>query len=561
MKRNVILAGAMLLSTVTGAFEWNFQNGGDPNLKVPHNPALSFPDGFKATVRFSVDLDRIDERSNFANLFCKGDDFLDGYCVMVRKNGRLLLDVKGIEPSYYQPTKVLDSNREYLLEIYFTKKCVRLFFDGVESGSYAFAGAYDFSNTHALQIGSMGGYTFFGSMKSLKLQPLSEVVVPPGGPKPMLTELPKHQTRAEILWSKAICREKDRYIGWPTVTRLKNGDILAAFSGDREEHVCPWGKIQIVRSTDGGETWSEPKTIQNGPLDDRDCGLVVMPDGDVILTYFTSTAYRSKSFLERDWKKDKPQYWWRRHDEKITDQVRREALGYFRMVSKDNGHTWSEPERMADVSHAPHGPTLLRDGSLLQLGRSFQNSQLDTGKSYSKSIISAWRSVDKGASWQCLCKEVPDANGENMKPAMFHEPNAIELPDGTIVGLVRYHGEDDCLRQTISRDGGRTWTPMAKTTMVGLPPHIVRLADGKLVNVYGRRVPDGGFGEFAAISDDGGKTWDAANEICLRPCHNNDLGYPSSCVLPSGEILTVYYQPENVGEKPCLMATKWRVTK
>ena len=68
-------------------------------------------------------------------------------------------------------------------------------------------------------------------------------------------------------------------------------------------------------------------------------------------------------------------------------------------------------------------------------------------------------------------------------------------------------------------------------------------------------------GEFAAISDDGGKTWDTANEICLRPCHNNDLGYPSSCVLPSGEILTVYYQPENVGEKPCLMATKWRVTK
>ena len=148
-----------------------------------------------------------------------------------------------------------------------------------------------------------------------------------------------------------------------------------------------------------------------------------------------------------------------------------------------------------------------------------------------------------------------------MDRAPASDAGPIELPDGTIIGLVRYHGEDNRMRQTVSKDGGRTWSPMVKTGMAGFPAHIVRLDDGKLVAVYGRRFSDLGYGEFAAISDDGGKTWDVENEIMLRHCHNDDLGYPSSCVLPGGDILTVYYHPRKPGEKPCLMATKWKVLK
>jgi len=100
---------------------------------------------------------------------------------------------------------------------------------------------------------------------------------------------------------------------------------------------------------------------------------------------------------------------------------------------------------------------------------------------------------------------------------------------------------------------------MTKTEMSGLPPHLIRLDDGKLVNVYGRRQKERGFGEFATISDDGGATWDVANEICLAPSHCGDLGYPASCVLADGDILTVFYQQSRPGLKPCLMATRWRV--
>ncbi|MBQ5794904.1 MAG: exo-alpha-sialidase [Kiritimatiellae bacterium] len=202
--------------------------------------------------------------------------------------------------------------------------------------------------------------------------------------------------------------------------------------------------------------------------------------------------------------------------------------------------------------------THMKDGTLLQLGRSAVRRTVG-GKIASYSLISAWKSRDAARTWECLCPEVPDSDGENSQPFVFHEPNAIELPDGTILGLVRYHGEDGCLRQTVSEDGGRTWSAMVKTGLCGYPAHLISLCDGKLVAVYGRRQADPGYGEFAAISDDGGKTWDVENEIMLRHCHNDDLGYPSSCVLADGCILTVYYQSERVGRKPCLMATKWRV--
>jgi len=83
--------------------------------------------------------------------------------------------------------------------------------------------------------------------------------------------VPVQQRRAEILCTKVLCKEPGRYIGWPSVCTRKNGEILAVFSGDRDAHVCPWGKVQMVGSTDMGETWSKPQTVCNTPLDDRDC--------------------------------------------------------------------------------------------------------------------------------------------------------------------------------------------------------------------------------------------------------------------------------------------------
>ena len=116
------------------------------------------------------------------------------------------------------------------------------------------------------------------------------------------------------------------------------------------------------------------------------------------------------------------------------------------------------------------------------------------------------------------------------------------------------------LWQFTSGDGGNAWTEPRPTAIVGKPPHLIRLQDGRILVSYGyRRAP---YGERACISADEGESWNYANEIILcDDAPSSDLGYPSSAQLDDGTIVTVYYQQERAGEKPCLMATLWRLTQ
>lgn len=94
-----------------------------------------------------------------------------------------------------------------------------------------------------------------------------------GKPAETICGVKRDQTRAEILWTHPI--HKRRYIGWPTVCRRKNGEVLASFSGNREGHVCPYGRSELVRSSDNGETWSTHSTIINNDIvDDRDTAIL-----------------------------------------------------------------------------------------------------------------------------------------------------------------------------------------------------------------------------------------------------------------------------------------------
>ena len=93
---------------------------------------------------------------------------------------------------------------------------------------------------------------------------------------------------AEIFSKQIIAKESGRYMGWPTIVRTRTkGELIIAFSGDRDSHICPYGKTEIVRSSDEGKTWSDPVIVRNTPLDDRDAGLVETPEGSLIVAWFT----------------------------------------------------------------------------------------------------------------------------------------------------------------------------------------------------------------------------------------------------------------------------------
>jgi len=344
---------------------------------------------------------------------------------------------------------------------------------------------------------------------------------------------------ASHIETQVICKQENRYIGWPTIGKTKSGELLAVFSGDRDLHVCPWGKVQMVRSHDNGKTWSEPETINNYLLDDRDAGILETQSGTLLVSWFTSLAFDTADFY-----KAYPQ--WKRHAEKLSPEVKKFWLGNWTRRSTDNGKTWETPVKQ-NVS-APHGPIELKDGRLLYVG---------TGKLLGEKVLAVEESVDDGRSWQMLATiNIP----EDTDIKNYHEPHVAEMPDGKLVALVRYEPSDrtKCfLQRSESYDGGKTWTTTHTTLMWGYPPHMIVLENGWLLNVYGVRRKR--YSERACISKDGGKTWDIENEIILAHARNGDLGYPASVQLDDGSILTVYYQIDQAGEKTSLHCTHWRL--
>lgn len=360
--------------------------------------------------------------------------------------------------------------------------------------------------------------------------------------------------RPEILTDGIACREPGRYIGWPSAACLQDGSVLAVFSGNRLSHVCPSGVVQMVRSSDNGRTWTEPLTIGDTPIDDRDASILQMRDGELLVTWFTSIAYLEDGR-------------WKRQDGRDPKTLK-QYFGRWCTRSRDGGRTWSAPQKMTLRGSTPHGPILLKDGSLLNVGRYVPGAsgEAEATAVYSKRTeICCERSTDGGLTWVMLCPAFPDTNGENSAPNMFHEPHVAELHDGTLVALVRYHGEDGCLRQSVSRDGGRSWSPMKKTTLLAGPSamHMLTLPDNRLLVTYSRRLGGKGEGEFAAFSSDEGVSW-SASDCCqiheaVPGAPMYETGYPATVLLRDDTLLTVFYEPARKDEMPALMATRWRI--
>ena len=350
---------------------------------------------------------------------------------------------------------------------------------------------------------------------------------------------PVQDPNAEIISTRVICKQAGKYIGWPSITQTRSGELLVVFSGNRDAHVCPFGITQMIRSKDNGKTWSDPETINNTPLDDRVAGILETKNKTRLVSWFTSLAFDKKKYYDNH-----PT--WRRPADKLGEKTKKYWIGNWTRRSINGGLSWEEPVKQ-QVS-APHGPIELSDGRLLYVGTAY-----DDGRKF----IGVEQSTDDGKSWQ-LISSIPLSKEDDIAKA--HEPHVVELKNGKLLAMIRYQPSDrsQCfLRQSESYDGGKTWTTSYKTDIWGYPPHLIQLKNGWLLVSYGvRREP---YGEMACISKDGGETWETEKEIMINPAINSDLGYPASTQLKDGSILTVYYQIDKKGEKPSLMCTHWRL--
>ena len=348
---------------------------------------------------------------------------------------------------------------------------------------------------------------------------------------------------------RVISHQPGYYHAWPTVVRRKNGELIAAYSGGREGHIDPFGRVEITRSRDDGRTWSWPQVVMDTPIDDRDAGILETPKGTLLVTTFTSLVYERIRRDAKGWDAGRLERW-DAVDRATTPEVKQSLLGAWMLRSTDGGLTFSQPYRVPVTS--PHGPIALQDGRLLYPGKRYPGA----GK------IGIAESRDDGLTWRWLA-DIPSRPGDNAE-ANYHELHGVEAKDGRLVVHIRNHNpvnERETL-QTESVDGGKTWSVPRPIGVWGLPSHLLCLRDGRLLMSYSyRRAPRG---NHARVSTDHGRTW--SEPIILSDDGTGDLGYPSTVELANGELLTLWYEfrrsgtvPDKVPEPPLseLRLARW----
>ena len=246
----------------------------------------------------------------------------------------------------------------------------------------------------------------------------------------------------------------------------------------------------------------------------------------------------------------------------MTDEATERYGGSWVRTSDDGGLTWGDPVRVPVSS--PHGPNRLASGDLVYLGKTVAPDEI--GQVMNAGSIGLVRSSDGGRSWTPV-SSVPLPDGLDVE--CFHEPHVVELGDGQLLGLIRYDpnhhdygnrqpGQTDFqMCQSISGDGGKTWSTAEIMDFHGSPPHLLRHSSDVLVTTYGYREKP--YGIRAMLSHDDGDTW--RHDYILRDDGPHpDLGYASSVELGDGSILTVYYQrPRRVEDKCALLWSRWNL--
>ncbi|MFT5523169.1 MAG: sialidase-1 [Pirellulaceae bacterium] len=337
--------------------------------------------------------------------------------------------------------------------------------------------------------------------------------------------------------TRIISKQPQKYHGWPTLARRSNGELVVVCSGGRVAHVCPYGQVEIIRSKDDGKTWTWPRVLLDGPIDDRDAGVLETAKGSLLVTTFTSNAYESGLAKNEEWKS---------LHERIPAEARRTELGTWMIRSTDGGVSWSA--RYDSKLNSPHGPVQLKDGRLLYAGKNLWRDEVRVGVCHS---------TDDGQSWEWLA-DIPTREGDLLKN--YHELHAIEAADGTIVVHIRNHNSNNSgeTLQTESKDGGKTWNQPHPIGVWGLPSHLLRLSDDRLLMSYGhRRKP---FGNQARVSSDNGATWSSPYSIS-KDGLGGDLGYPSTVQLADGSLITVWYERMSQGPMAVLRLAHWSLPK
>ena len=358
--------------------------------------------------------------------------------------------------------------------------------------------------------------------------------------------------QAKVASLDVISKQSPLYGGWPTLARRKNGQLWLVWSGGRETHVCPFGRVESMTSNDDGGTWTWPRVLLDADIDDRDAGVLETAKGSLLVTSFSSLAYedtlraakqKSKSGKPGAWSSEKLERWVSARD-RLTAEQRKSRLGVWMLRSTNGGISFSAPFRCQ--VNSPHGPVQLTDGRVLYAGKELWHGE---------NRIGVCESFDDGQTWRWLAA-IPTRPGDDHRK--YHELHAVEASDKRLIVHIRNHNKKNSgeTLQSESEDGGKTWSMPHSIGVWGLPSHLLRLRDGRLLMSYGhRRRP---FGNQARISADHGRTWSEPLTISGDGI-GGDLGYTSTVELADGSLLSIWYERMKSSPLAVLRQARWSI--
>jgi hypothetical protein len=355
-------------------------------------------------------------------------------------------------------------------------------------------------------------------------------------------EAPIHANNAE---HSIVYRNDREFCGWPFICGFwttAEGHHLVAFQKKDSSYMDPGEvnhdevakvgpKIVAVRTRDNARTWDTENLQLLYDLGcDQDALLATGPQnyaGEPPLDFFDKNVLVASGAT--------------------PDYFRPHSQAWIR-VSNDGGYTWRRPILAPKVglpSLSGHASALVRPDGVSLI---FMTAVSEEGW---KRRPVVYASTDNGVHWTFMSMMTPGVDdgaadsdrkvGLRFGAHRYFYPRGIMLPDGRILASIRCQRDPTSVLWTEifqSDDGGRTWAFLSRVNDWGAPGDLVCMKDGRIVCVYGYRMPP--FGIRARISEDNGQTW--GRELILRDDGGSwDLGYPRVTEHEPGKILAIYY--------------------
>ena len=336
------------------------------------------------------------------------------------------------------------------------------------------------------------------------------------------------------------------HFAFPDVVKLKNGKFMAVYRNGNT-HADKSGSIIVSLSNDG-INWDEPDVLLNdSTIDDRDPSIAVLSDGRVAMNWF---KYRYPADYSEPWVhhlffavSDSSGLNFGEHI-----QVDEGVFDYSETAEMNESGIWVD-ENGSEITVAASSSSIVEDGEKIIIPAYFGNAlNWQSMAKTPKTRVVLYESSDGGKTW--TPNEVEAAIDEK---SWLSEPALLKVTDKRWLLHVRTakgaspSAKGD-LVQSISEDGGKTWSQYESLGFVAHAPELLKLENGVIVSSF-RWLDWGTDVNREAVSMiyslDGGKTWSDLIEIL--DCGKAECGYPGMIELPDNKILVVYYTPGGKG--------------